>query len=308
MLLGVDLGASKIRVGAYAEKGRLIAKAAGVGGNILDLGAEKVALQVVKVISQVVSNKDKISLLAVGAAGCGREEQAENLKDKLSRAQLAPEIFVFADGYSALYAAWQGEAGAVALAGTGSIAYARNQEGEIFGSGGIGPLLGDEGGGCRMVMEAISLALKEHDRWGKRRMLDWLFDKLDLKNSEELLSLVYSSPLPRKRLASAAPLLLAKAEAGSHPEGKIVLEQLKEFSYDILNVLAQLSPEQRQVVISGGLANNLYYTSLLRKFLQRGDRWLKIKVEAGLDQCHGALLYALEKSEQFSEQTLNNFI
>ena len=50
------------------------------------------------------------------------------------------------------------------VAGTGSNAISRSNAGEIFGAGGWGPVLGDEGSGTWIGLEAIRAALRGHDR------------------------------------------------------------------------------------------------------------------------------------------------
>jgi N-acetylglucosamine kinase-like BadF-type ATPase len=52
----------------------------------------------------------------------------------------------------------------VVVAGTGSNAIGRTADGEIIGAGGWGPVLGDEGSGTWIGLEALRAALRAHDR------------------------------------------------------------------------------------------------------------------------------------------------
>ena len=58
----------------------------------------------------------------------------------------------------------RGRPGILVVAGTGSNAIGRTDAGEIFGAGGWGPVLGDEGSGTWIGLEAIRAALRAHDR------------------------------------------------------------------------------------------------------------------------------------------------
>ena len=64
----------------------------------------------------------------------------------------------------ALDAAFAGGPGILVVAGTGSNAIGRTDAGETFGAGGWGPVLGDEGSGTWIGLEAIRAALRSHDR------------------------------------------------------------------------------------------------------------------------------------------------
>lgn len=310
MIAGVDLGASKISCCIFSKSGHLESRVRGRGFNVLSAGPEKSAEAVEKILQKTVSGGENfnLSILGVGAAGCGRKKQAEQLKSRLNQTELAREVHVLDDGRAAVLAAWPRGAGAVGLAGTGSIAYARSRQGEIFRSGGAGPLLGDEGGGCRMVLEAIGLALKIKHRRDEDAMLDWILDELELEDTEALFSLVYSHPLPRRELATAAPALLKRAKEGRQPEKSLVKEQVREFGFDIIAVLAKLKPSGRRAAISGGLSHSDYYTFLLGGFLEKHENVIEYEVSPDLNQCFGAALYAMKKSEQFSSREVGKFL
>jgi N-acetylglucosamine kinase-like BadF-type ATPase len=74
------------------------------------------------------------------------------------------ELLICGDEEIALDAAFAGGPGILVVAGTGSNTIGRTDAGETFGAGGWGPVLGDEGSGTWIGLEAIRAALCAHDR------------------------------------------------------------------------------------------------------------------------------------------------
>ncbi len=75
---------------------------------------------------------------------------------------VAGEMLLCGDEEIALDAAFHGGPGILVVAGTGSNAIGRSANGH-FGAGGWGPVLGDEGSGTWIGLEAIRTALHAHD-------------------------------------------------------------------------------------------------------------------------------------------------
>jgi N-acetylglucosamine kinase-like BadF-type ATPase len=75
-------------------------------------------------------------------------------------------VEVCGDEEIALDAAFQGGPGILVIAGTGSNAIGRGVDGRLVGAGGWGPVLGDEGSGFWIGLEAVRMALRAQARVG----------------------------------------------------------------------------------------------------------------------------------------------
>ena len=73
-------------------------------------------------------------------------------------------LLLCGDEEIALDAAFAGGPGILVIAGTGSNAIGRSADGRLHGAGGWGPVLGDEGAGFWIGLEAIRAALRALDR------------------------------------------------------------------------------------------------------------------------------------------------
>jgi N-acetylglucosamine kinase-like BadF-type ATPase len=78
-------------------------------------------------------------------------------------AQVAGSLELCGDEEIALDAAFRGGPGILVIAGTGSNAIGRAPDGRIHSAGGWGPILGDEGSGYWIGLEAVRAALHAQD-------------------------------------------------------------------------------------------------------------------------------------------------
>jgi N-acetylglucosamine kinase-like BadF-type ATPase len=119
------------------------------------------------------------------------------------------------DAMIARAGATSGEPGIVAIAGTGSIAFAQNAQGETARAGGWGYLFGDEGGAFDIVRQALRAVLREHEGWGARTALTpALIEAAAVSDANELLHAFYTPEWPRDRIAGLAQIVNRMAEDG----------------------------------------------------------------------------------------------
>jgi N-acetylglucosamine kinase-like BadF-type ATPase len=100
-----------------------------------------------------------------------------------------------------------GRAGVVAIAGTGSVVYARNEDGSTRTLGGWGFLFGDEGSAFRIAADALAMLMRAHDDGdaslaSETRAACDFFGKPSLR---QLVHAFYKGEVTRDRLAAFAP-------------------------------------------------------------------------------------------------------
>lgn len=97
--------------------------------------------------------------------------------------QVAGEIVLCGDEEIALEAAFRGGPGILVIAGTGSHIVGRCSDGTLVSAGGWGPVVGDEGGGSWIGLQALRAAFQAQDRGVKTPLLTearkvWKLDSL----------------------------------------------------------------------------------------------------------------------------------
>ncbi|MFA6091717.1 MAG: BadF/BadG/BcrA/BcrD ATPase family protein [Elusimicrobiota bacterium] len=85
----------------------------------------------------------RVGLLLIGARGCWLPAEKSAMRRKLS--PFALRVIALSDIELAHLAAFQGGPGTLIVGGTGSAGYGRDAQGRSWRTGGLGPLLGDEG-------------------------------------------------------------------------------------------------------------------------------------------------------------------
>jgi N-acetylglucosamine kinase-like BadF-type ATPase len=127
----------------------------------------------------------------------------------------ADTLVVTTDAVTALAGATESGQGIVTIAGTGSIAFGRNDAGKTARAGGWGYVFGDEGGAFDIARHAARAALRVDEGWGPPTSLrDAFVEATGSASANEMLHRFYSDEWPRSRVATLAPLVDHAAAGG----------------------------------------------------------------------------------------------
>jgi len=163
--LGIDGGGTKTTC-AVGDESRVLATAAAGPSNIVRVGEAQTRESLQNAVRQACATAgitaSEIARSCVGGSGAGRPELAQVVRSILAEL-LATPIEVVGDMQIALEAAFDQGPGVLVIAGTGSIAYGRNQHGETMRVGGWGFSVGDEGSAHWIGREAIRVVLQESE-------------------------------------------------------------------------------------------------------------------------------------------------
>ncbi len=179
-------------------------------------GAERSAAVILDVARRATAQA-QISLPAtfalVGAAGAGRAPEQEALAAAIVAAGVAERVDVRSDMEIALAAAFENKPGILINAGTGSIAYARTQDGRVHRAGGYGWQLGDEGGGYWLGRRALAAAARAQDGLEESStLLERLLVALGLQTFDDLIR--WTATATPAQVAALAPHVLNAAREG----------------------------------------------------------------------------------------------
>ncbi len=119
------------------------------------------------------------------------------------------------DAMIALAGAHAGAPGLIVIAGTGSIAFGRNAEGQLARVGGWGYVYGDEGGGFDITRQALRAALRLEEGWGPPTSLrEKLLAATGASSANDLMHRFYTPAWPRPKIAALSRLVDDAATAG----------------------------------------------------------------------------------------------
>lgn len=163
-LLGIDAGGTRTRALLLdLESGRTLRGEAG-SANWTSLGADACVASVRAALADAGAETLPLAAVCAGFAGYYPPHHAEEARQALA-AVVGPDtpLEVVPDVVAAWAGALAGEPGVLVIAGTGSIAYGRDSEGNEARAGGWGPLLGDPGSGYDTGRQALLAVAEDID-------------------------------------------------------------------------------------------------------------------------------------------------
>ena len=164
--MGIDGGGSKTTCAVGDELSKV---ATGVAGpsNITRVGESQARESLHQAIREACAaagiDPGRIDRACIGVAGAGRAEVAATVR-KIVGELISGEIEVVGDMAIAMQAAFGAGPGVIVIAGTGSIAYGRNELGQTTRAGGWGFAISDEGSAHWIGRSAVADVLRTIDR------------------------------------------------------------------------------------------------------------------------------------------------
>ena len=227
-ILALDGGGTNTRAVLVTRQGHLAGSASGPGCNAFD--RPEWAHNLRTLLTSLPH--PRLQAAALGIAGYDVECASATAQDDVARAALGPSVALCLenDVQSAHRGAFAGEAGLFVLAGTGSVAMARNSHGQQARVGGWGWLLGDEGSGYWIGREALAQAARflDNPAVAHAAFSAALLTRLGLPVTGPqapfaLHEWLRTRPHPRSAIGNLAPLIHTMAEEGQ-PQAMALLQ------------------------------------------------------------------------------------
>jgi N-acetylglucosamine kinase-like BadF-type ATPase len=275
--LGIDGGQSSTTALIGDEAGRILGR--GEGGPCNHAAAEKGRERLELAIKQSVgaaraeAGLDPVERFA--AACCGMSGGPDDKRAILEAILPTDRLTITTDAAIALAGATPLGRGIIVIAGTGSMAFARNQAGETARAGGWGYLFGDEGSAFDIARQALRAALRMEEGWGPATSLrEKLLEAGSAIDANELMHRFYAPEWPRDRIATLAPLVDAAAEAGD----RVAAEILQYAALQLATLASAVRPlvcragEPTAVAFSGGVFRSQLLRERFRELVELEPR------------------------------------
>ena len=250
--LGVDGGQSSTIALIADETGRVLGRGksgpcnhvSAAEGRARCLSAMSVCLQAAWDEAGLDWTNIGFASVCLGFSG-GAEDKDRYIRELIRSARYK----ITHDAEIALAGAVPDEAGIIAIAGTGSMVFGRNHQGETARAGGWGYIYGDEGGAFDLTRRALRAALEYEEGWGpatdlRRRLLE----VSGAENANQLLHNFYGG-VPRSTVASYAPIVTEAALNGDMAAQAILHEAAAGLSRYVGGAYHKLFPAREPVRI-----------------------------------------------------------
>ena len=273
LVLGIDGGGTKTVCILMDNTGQVLGRGEAGASNYQSVGKQSAFLSIQSAITQAVAAMESVQVDAIclGLAGVGRPTDIEVVQTFVQQLQasnsvpitwaLQPShVVICNDAFIALVGGLGYPVGIVAIAGTGSIVFGRNSQGQTQRIGGWGYLLGDAGSAYHLAISGLRAALKAYDQVGKSTTLqDRLRKHLGLSNLEEIVKIIYQQGWSVQEIAALAPIIAQEAVSGDEVSLCIIEDAVKELVQATQVVIDTLfSPtEVIEVVTTGSVWFNV---------------------------------------------------
>jgi glucosamine kinase len=256
-VIGIDGGGTSTRVLLMDEDGNELTRYEG-GPALSDAPGSPVDLDAIEMAVTQAFHAARLQLpaaaLCAGLAGVGRELQRRSVGAALSARGIAKHVEVITDAEAAFFDAFENGHGILLIAGTGSIALGRAEDGRIARAGGWGTLLGDEGSSYDIGLQALRAAAQAADgRVGERQLLPRLLADLELVSPDDLI--YWAAGAAKSEIAALAIPVVELAEAGDPQANAIIGGAVAALLSHVAALLARLGPWKAApgCALAGGL-------------------------------------------------------
>lgn len=256
-VLGIDAGGTKTVCQFADTSGEILAEARRGGANLQAIGEFEVEKVLHDVMEEAIGDRDvRPEAICLGIAGVDRPDDAAAVSAIMRRIGYKAKLLVVNDALVALEAGAPDQPGVVVIAGTGSIAYGRNDRNEAARAGGWGYMLGDEGSGYWIGRAALRAVLRESDRRGPATQLTpLLLNYYGVARAQDLIHQVYHGTLRPAAIASLAQCVQGAFTGGDAVAIGILRGSADQLESSAISVATRLGlvGSDFPFVLSGGI-------------------------------------------------------
>lgn len=221
LVLGIDGGGTKTiawlarRTGAREEG--VLGRGQSGPANQRSVGQEAAVANLDQAVARAFQaaglDRSKVSVLCAGVAGSNRPQDRRIVQEWGKSRGVADVIQVVHDALPVLYAGSSNGCGIAVIAGTGSSALGRDENGRMAHSGGWGHLFGDEGSAYAIAEAGLRAAARAADgRGAPTVILDMLLSRLRLEKASRLVNAIYREESTPANIAELADVVFAAAD------------------------------------------------------------------------------------------------
>ena len=262
--IGVDGGGTSTRavVIEYSDTQNVIevlGRGEAASSNHYNVGVDAAAANILEAINAAllasnIARKD-IASFGFGLAGACTPSEQTLVSSKLATFLDGKSFVVDEDAAGAQSGAFAGGPGAVCIAGTGANCFGVNAQNERARADGLGPLLGDRGGGYRIGEAALRAICAADDGSGPNTSLVAPgLQSFGVDSVEELVKIVYQPDFSRTQVAALFPVVLQEAQNGDAVAQELLHDAGRELALTSRAVLQKL--QLSRVAVVGGVLEN----------------------------------------------------
>jgi N-acetylglucosamine kinase-like BadF-type ATPase len=263
-LLAVEGGGSKTTALLTDLEGKNLGRGFGPGSNPHSVGLESAGKAVAMAIDGALINatgrlpegntwrETGIAAACFGLAGIDGPEDEAQLTAWVRTAGIADRFVVVNDSELVVAAGTPDGWGVALISGAGSVCLGRSPQGRTLRVGGWGHLLGDEGSGYRLALEALRLATQTVDgRADADALLRAILRHWSLSDPGALIRHVHAPGMTPADIASLAPAVVSLAAGGDAAARALVEQSIKDLAHQADTAIRKLALTSPPLALAG---------------------------------------------------------
>jgi len=270
LLLAVDGGGTKTHALITDLEGKVLARGLGPSSNIhnvgLELSCQAMTTAIEGALLQVSGLRPgakgqgwrgaSIAAACFGLAGVDAPQDEADI-GRWVRQQTIAERFMVVNDAELVLAGGTPEGWGVALvSGTGSVCLGRAADGRTVRVGGWGPLLGDEGSGYEIAIEALRAVTRSVDGRGPAgSLVNAVLRHWKLSDATTLIRFVHAPTTTAAEIAGLATVVLEQAQRGDAVAQEILDRAARELARQVETAMSRLRLERPPLALAGGMLN-----------------------------------------------------
>ena len=260
--IGIDAGGTKSEAVIVNQDLRILAEGIYEGMNVRQMNPNTVSRIVKTIIDDLTYRAGLLpyhaGLTILAAAGAGDAKIREQVEYACEGRMPQQIVKVITDAEAALAAAFGAEPGIVVISGTGSIAWGKDESGQVMRAGGHGYILGDEGSGFWIGREAVRKSLDGFHRGEDLPLAEKICQLWEIDDVSQAVSVVYNDEKPAYKAGTLAPIVFEAADTGDD----LCRSILKDAAGELINLAEAITGRVKfrglvNLCFSGSIANKL---------------------------------------------------
>ncbi len=260
-VIGIDGGGTKSTALLVGMDGAVLTECTGGPTQIQIVGIKQASVALFDLIKECChkngSKPDSLESVTMGVAGAGRMSDRADLANAilslgLKRKFPIKNLRVETDAQIALEASFAGGPGICIIAGTGSIALYRTEDGKVLRTGGWGRIFGDEGSGYIIARDALNAIMRQYDKRGEKTDLTKkALAHFNVPSPDELIVKVYQD---HADIATFVPRVFEAASEFDRVAHSVLVKNANELVELVRILIMQSRPKIKlPVALRGGL-------------------------------------------------------
>jgi glucosamine kinase len=297
IVAGIDGGGTKTTLALADSGGRELARRVGPAGLVDPRDPDATARMLAELVRDALAEAGidgEPAALFAGLAGVGNERERAQVEVALAASGVAGRVRIGTDGAIALDGALGGQAGILVVAGTGSVAYGRSEDGRVERCGGWGMIVGDEGSAWSVGRTGLAAALRAADGRGPPTRLLQRFLEL-LKLEDERAIPPWAGRAEKSGVAALAVHVVRAAEEGDAVALQLLEREARELACHAVALARRLEPWSGPVPVAfhGGMLESDFYAEIVQNALEEYEYRFEVRPSVS-DAVAGAIHCALQ--------------